>query len=51
MAMQEVVCTACGAINRLVAHACWRCLEVLSDRSSEDAEVAEAPPEPRPATA
>ena len=46
MAMQEVVCADCGAINQWVAHSCWRCLEPLADRS-----IAPAPapaPEPLP---
>ncbi|MEO8424704.1 MAG: hypothetical protein ABI595_12450 [Actinomycetota bacterium] len=51
MAMQEVVCADCGAINQAVAHACWRCLEPLTDRAAATAEVAEPQPEPRPATA
>lgn len=50
MAMQEVVCTGCGAINQLVARACWRCLESLSDPAGA-AEVAESRPDPHPATA
>jgi predicted amidophosphoribosyltransferase len=51
MAMQEVVCADCGAINRLVAHACWRCLEPLADRSAAAVEAEEPQPEPRSATA
>jgi predicted amidophosphoribosyltransferase len=51
MAMQEVVCADCGAINRLVAHACWRCLEPLSGRPGGTAETAEPLPDPRTATA
>ena len=51
MAMQEVVCADCGAINRLAAHACWRCLEPLSDRQAGIAEGAEAGPDPHAATA
>jgi hypothetical protein len=30
MAMLEVVCADCGAINRMSADACWRCLEMLA---------------------
>ena len=44
MAMQEVVCADCGAINQWVAHSCWRCLEPLSDRSV----AADPIPEPLP---
>jgi hypothetical protein len=56
MAMQEVVCADCGAINRSVAHACWRCLEPLSEGSTDhpartEADIAPEPPEPRTATA
>jgi ribosomal protein L40E len=51
MAKQEIVCADCGAINHVAAHACWRCLEPLSDRPAATAEVAEPPPDPRPATA
>ncbi len=51
MAMQEVVCPDCGAINRLVAHACWRCLEPLSDRPAATAEAAEPQPHANTATA
>lgn len=42
MAMQEVVCAGCGAINQVIAVACWRCLESLSDRPAATAE-----PEPQ----
>lgn len=51
MAMQEVVCADCGAINQWVAHTCWRCLEPLSDRPAGTAEIAEHLPDPHPATA
>jgi predicted amidophosphoribosyltransferase len=52
MAMQEVVCADCGAINQWVAHSCWRCLEPLSDRSvAAVAGVAEPEPKPEPRTA
>jgi predicted amidophosphoribosyltransferase len=51
MAMQEVVCADCGAINQWVAHSCWRCLEPLSDRSAAAAQIAEPLPDARPATA
>jgi hypothetical protein len=34
MAMQESVCTDCGAINRVDAPACWRCLEAMPDAAS-----------------
>ena len=49
--MQEVVCADCGAINRLVAHACWRCLEPLAERPDATTEAVEPVSEPRPATA
>jgi predicted amidophosphoribosyltransferase len=51
MAMQEVVCADCGAINQWVAHSCWRCLEPLSDRAAAVAGVAEPEPNPEPGTA
>lgn len=53
MAMQEVVCTGCGAINQLVARACWRCLESLSDPAATGTVAEPLPPlpDPRPATA
>ena len=44
MAMQEVVCADCGAINQWVAHSCWRCLEPLSDRPT----ARPRPPNPSP---
>jgi ribosomal protein L40E len=47
MAMQEMVCTDCGAINQSVAHACWRCLEPLADRPAATVEATDR----RPATA
>jgi hypothetical protein len=46
MAMQEVVCVDCGAINQVIADVCWRSLEPIADRP-----VASADAEPRPATA
>jgi hypothetical protein len=51
MAMQEVVCADCGAINRAVADACWRCLELLPVGPAGPAEIAEPQPEPHIATA
>jgi predicted amidophosphoribosyltransferase len=30
MAIQEVICPSCGAINQMIADACWRCLEALA---------------------
>jgi predicted amidophosphoribosyltransferase len=51
MAMQEVVCAHCGAINRSIAYVCWRCLEPLSERPAASVHTAEPVPEPRPATA
>jgi ribosomal protein L40E len=50
MAMQEVVCVDCGAINQVIADVCWRCLESLSDRSAASAEP-EPQAQPRPASA
>jgi predicted amidophosphoribosyltransferase len=50
MAMQEVVCADCGAINQWVAHSCWRCLEPLSDRSAAAAPVPEPLPDQHTAT-
>jgi predicted amidophosphoribosyltransferase len=50
MAMQEVICPSCGAINQVIADACWRCLESLSDRSAAAVEPVPQP-QPRPATA
>jgi ribosomal protein L40E len=48
MAMQEVICPSCGAINQMIADACWRCLESLADRPA----AASAPePQTRSATA
>jgi hypothetical protein len=41
--MQESVCTGCGAINRLSADVCWRCLQLLDVSSRE---VAADAPEP-----
>jgi hypothetical protein len=35
MAMQESVCAGCGAINRLNADMCWRCLDLLDVPSPE----------------
>jgi predicted amidophosphoribosyltransferase len=51
MAMQEVVCDGCGAINRSIAHACWRCLEPLTDRAVATAEAIEPMPDPHSTTA
>ena len=51
MAMREVVCADCGAINQVVAHACWRCLEPLTDRTVGTSEAVDPGPEPSPATA
>jgi hypothetical protein len=51
MAMQEVVCADCGAINQRISHACWRCLELLSDRPAGTTETAEPLPDPRSAPA
>jgi len=48
MAMQEVVCVDCGAINQVIADVCWRCLEPLSRRPAAGPEPQV---EPRPATA
>jgi predicted amidophosphoribosyltransferase len=48
MAMQEVVCPGCGAINQLIADACWRCLEPLADRP---AAAADPEPQAHPRTA
>jgi hypothetical protein len=39
MAVQERVCAHCGAINRVSADACWRCLESLPDPSPIVAEA------------
>jgi ribosomal protein L40E len=47
MAMQEVVCVDCGAINQVIADVCWRCLESLSNRPAAGPEPQV---EPRPAT-
>lgn len=41
MAVQEVVCAGCGAINRVSAETCWRCLETVDDVPAEIAAVAE----------
>ncbi len=46
--MQEVVCAVCGAINQMVAHACWRCLEPIADRGVAAAEAIGADADPRP---
>ena len=51
MAMQEVVCADCGAINQWVAHSCWRCLEPISDRSIAPAPAPAAEPLPDQQTA
>lgn len=50
MAMQEVVCVDCGAINQWIARACWRCLEPLSELRAEAAEAPETQQAPRSAT-
>jgi hypothetical protein len=39
MAVHEVICSNCGAINRDGLEPCWRCLEIL--RAAPSAEVAE----------
>jgi len=49
MAMQEVICPSCGAINQMIADACWRCLEPIADRPA--AGSPEPRVQPRPATA
>jgi predicted amidophosphoribosyltransferase len=51
MAMQEFICPSCGAINQMIADACWRCLESFAGRSAAAAEIAEPLPDARPATA
>jgi hypothetical protein len=51
MAVQEIVCADCGAINQVVAHVCWRCLEPLADRPTGTTQAVEPLPEPRPASA
>jgi hypothetical protein len=51
MAMQEVVCADCGAINQWVAHSCWRCLELLSADPPGTAVATEPLPDRHPATA
>jgi ribosomal protein L40E len=48
MAMQEIVCADCGAINQVIADVCWRCLESLSNRPAAGLEPQV---QPRPATA
>ena len=51
MAMQEVVCAGCGAINHTDAHACWRCLETLTDARMGYETSTEPDLQSRPATA
>ena len=51
MAMQEIVCPSCGAINQVIADACWRCLESLADRPAAAAADPAPQAHPRPATA
>jgi len=50
MAMQEVVCVDCGAINQVVADVCWRCLEPIAGRAAASLDL-EPQAQPRPATA
>jgi hypothetical protein len=51
MAMQETVCGDCGAINRMSAAACWRCLETLTTDATAASEQERRPPvQPRPAS-
>ena len=50
MAMQETVCPECGAINQVIADACWRCLESLADRPAATTDP-EPQAHPRPAIA
>jgi predicted amidophosphoribosyltransferase len=50
MAMQEVICPSCGAINQMIADACWRCLESLADHPAAAADP-EPQTHPRPAIA
>jgi len=49
MAMEEVICPSCGAINQVIADACWRCLEPIADRPA--AADTEPQTQPRPAIA
>lgn len=45
MALAEVICGSCGAINRASADACWRCLEILEEPTP--AAATPAAPAPR----
>ena len=40
--MQERVCPGCGAINRLSAESCWRCLAALPEPQDQPAAAAES---------
>ncbi len=35
MGLPERVCQGCGAINRVSAEDCWRCLEPLAESTRE----------------
>jgi hypothetical protein len=52
MAMQECVCTGCGAINQVSAESCWRCLDaLLDDRPAYPAPASPTEPTPQRVTA
>jgi hypothetical protein len=48
MALTEVICGSCGAINRASADTCWRCLEPIVEPAAAPARTAAAPHLARP---
>jgi hypothetical protein len=48
MALAEVICGSCGAINRASAETCWRCLEPIEEPEPAPAPAAAPVPLPAP---
>jgi hypothetical protein len=52
MALAEVICGSCGAINRASADTCWRCLEAIEEPTPAASATPHLPrPRSRTATA